>query len=70
MPELHTPFGAARPSLTHIALTELVRKGYIKYVVSQNVDGIHVRAGLKRKSQLAVSPILECLIAIRYTSMN
>lgn len=59
LPELHIPFGAARPSLTHIALTELVRQNYVKYVVSQNVDGLHVRAGLKRKSQLAVR-ILKC----------
>ena len=36
-------FGAARPTLTHYALAELVRLGKVKYIVTQNVDPLHQR---------------------------
>jgi mono-ADP-ribosyltransferase sirtuin 6 len=41
-------FQAARPTLTHRALTALVVHGKLNYVVTQNVDGLHQRAGLQR----------------------
>ncbi len=40
------PFDEASPSLTHMAILGLVRSGRCKFVVSQNVDGLHLRSGM------------------------
>lgn len=36
----------ARPSLTHMALTELMRRDILKGCISQNVDGLHRKSGM------------------------
>jgi NAD-dependent SIR2 family protein deacetylase len=41
-------FGAAQPSTTHRALAELERRGQVEMLVTQNVDGLHQRAGSRR----------------------
>jgi NAD-dependent SIR2 family protein deacetylase len=43
----------AAPTLAHVAIAELVRRGHVKFVVSTNVDGLHMRSGLKRGTNLA-----------------
>jgi mono-ADP-ribosyltransferase sirtuin 6 len=40
------PFDEASPSLTHMAILALVLCGKCKFVVSQNVDGLHLRSGM------------------------
>ena len=40
------PFEDARPTAAHLALAELHRRGHIAAIVSQNVDGLHLRSGV------------------------
>lgn len=40
----------AEPNAGHLALVELAKRGVLKAVVTQNIDGMHQRAGLARDS--------------------
>jgi len=48
-PSRGVSFATARPSLTHLALAHFVRNGIVTRVVSQNVDGLHLRSGIPRE---------------------
>lgn len=43
-----TPMQRAKPTYTHRALKALVDAGILKQIVSQNVDGLHLRSGVPR----------------------
>lgn len=43
---------AAEPNRAHLALAELERQGKLKVVVTQNIDGLHQRAGSRNVIEL------------------
>lgn len=47
-PQMETTFDDAKPSLTHMAVVKLVEQNVVQYIVSQNVDGLHIKSGLSR----------------------
>lgn len=52
-------FPEAKPNKTHIILSELEKKGIIKAVITQNIDGLHQKAGSKNVIELH-GTTLEC----------
>lgn len=48
--ETEVTFEDAMPTLTHMALRALVEAGKVKHIVSQNVDGLHLKSGLPREN--------------------
>lgn len=40
-------FGRARPNAAHICIAALEEKGYVKAVITQNIDNLHQEAGTK-----------------------
>ncbi|XP_068249966.1 NAD-dependent protein deacetylase Sirt6 [Palaemon carinicauda] len=48
-PDINISWDNARPTLTHMAILSLERAGYAQYVVTQNIDGLHLRSGLQRQ---------------------
>lgn len=40
-------FGKAEPNLAHIKLAELEKKGFLKEIITQNIDNLHQSAGSK-----------------------
>ena len=47
------------PNITHIKLTELENKGKLKAIITQNIDGLHQKAGAKNVLELHLQYILQ-----------
>lgn len=48
-PDINISFDEAVPTKTHLTLKKLVDDGYIQYIISQNIDGLHLKTGLPRR---------------------
>lgn len=48
IPKPKISFAVAKPSFTHGSLVALMQTKKLTYIVSQNVDGIHLRSGIPR----------------------
>ena len=44
--KITTPMNKAIPTWTHMSFVELFRSGYLKFLISQNIDGLHRRSGI------------------------
>lgn len=51
---LTTNLGSAEPNAGHLALAELEAKGHLDTLVTQNVDGLHLRAGTSRERLIEI----------------
>eukprot|EP00560_Eucampia_antarctica_P005713 CAMPEP_0197835368 /NCGR_PEP_ID=MMETSP1437-20131217/25523_1 /TAXON_ID=49252 ORGANISM="Eucampia antarctica, Strain CCMP1452" /NCGR_SAMPLE_ID=MMETSP1437 /ASSEMBLY_ACC=CAM_ASM_001096 /LENGTH=336 /DNA_ID=CAMNT_0043440731 /DNA_START=93 /DNA_END=1103 /DNA_ORIENTATION=- len=47
-------FDDAKPTLTHRAITKMAECNYVKYCITQNVDGLHRRSGLPRSNHCSL----------------
>ena len=43
--EMYDPMKQARPNLAHLAIAEMERLGKLDSVITQNIDGLHHKAG-------------------------
>lgn len=43
------PFDQTQPTLGHMVLRQLCRSGYIRHIISQNVDGLFLKANFERR---------------------
>lgn len=48
-PTINVSFNDAVPTKTHMSLKQLIESSYVHYIVSQNIDGLHLRSGIPRK---------------------
>ena len=47
-PEMNVSWDDAQPTKTHMALAKLVEVGKVSFIVTQNIDGLHLRTGVSR----------------------
>ncbi|XP_061719777.1 NAD-dependent protein deacetylase Sirt6 [Cydia pomonella] len=47
-PSINVSFADAKPTKTHLILKKLVECDKVHYIVSQNIDGLHLKSGLSR----------------------
>ncbi|KYN07526.1 NAD-dependent deacetylase sirtuin-6 [Cyphomyrmex costatus] len=48
-PSMNISFDEAIPTKTHMALKKLIEAKRIKFIISQNIDGLHLRSGIQRQ---------------------
>ena len=49
-PNISISWDEAKPTKTHMAIAKLAEQDLTKFVISQNIDGLHLRSGIPRKN--------------------
>ncbi|KAK9881499.1 hypothetical protein WA026_016382 [Henosepilachna vigintioctopunctata] len=49
-PSINISFNDAVPTKTHMALKHLVDKAIVRYIITQNIDGLHLKSGVPRQN--------------------
>ncbi|HTU57082.1 MAG TPA: Sir2 family NAD-dependent protein deacetylase, partial [Polyangiales bacterium] len=62
---LHHPIWLAQPNPAHLALVDLERTGRLHTLVTQNVDGLHQRAGSSRERIVEVHGTVHEVVCMR-----
>jgi len=47
LPSKARPFGSVEPNVGHMAIVELQKLGKLRFLISQNVDNLHLRSGVR-----------------------
>merc|ERR1712087_114636 len=47
-PDMNVSWDDAKPTKTHMAISKLVEQKMTNFVISQNIDGLHLRSGIPR----------------------
>lgn len=47
-PDINISWDDAKPTYTHMAIARLVEEDKVKFVITQNIDGLHLRSGVPR----------------------
>ena len=50
--EFSRTIGEAQPNAAHVALAEMERIGILKYLITQNIDNLHIKAGSKKVAEI------------------
>lgn len=50
--EFSRTMGEALPNAAHIALAEMERMGILKYLITQNIDNLHIKAGSQKVAEI------------------
>ena len=69
-PKDRPSFDDAIPTPCHMTLKELQDQGLLKYVVSQNVDGLHRRSGIRKECISELHGIYTVEIGITYCPLS
>jgi NAD-dependent protein deacetylase/lipoamidase len=50
--EFSRTIGEAKPNAAHVALAELEKMGILKYLITQNIDNLHIEAGSQKVAEI------------------
>jgi NAD-dependent deacetylase len=63
--ELYRPLQVAEPNPGHLAMAELEALGVLRFVITQNIDGLHRRAGQSQLAEIHGNwTLIRCLVCV------
>lgn len=63
--EMYEPMKKAQPNPAHLAIAELERLGKLDCVITQNIDGLHIKAGNSREKVIELHGTAMYVICLR-----